>query len=115
MIKVTMTTYETEPTTLIAQSGATITAQGVVDGYDWARYNRNGASCLAVWRTVAIPPDGYDYQMVTGTMDALGRMMDRKPLGDWARNMGEWDIVQRARYGAMTSTERDTELAELEA
>ena len=115
MIKVTMTTYETEPTELIAQSAATITAQGKIDGYDWARYNRNGASCLAVWRTVAIPPDGYDYQMVTGTIDAIGRIMDRKPLGDWARNMGEWDIVQRARYGAMTATERDTELAELEA
>ncbi len=113
MIKVTMTTYETEPVEMIVKSGATIEATGVVDDCDWARYDRNGVACLAVWRTVCIPPDGYDYQMVTGTMDAIGRMVDRKLLGDWARNMADWDIVQRARYAAMTVSERSNELTEI--
>jgi len=113
MIKVTMTTYETEPAEMIVKSGATIEATGVVDDCNWARYNRNGVACLAVWRTVAIPPDGYDCQMVTGTLNAIGRMADRKPLGDWARNMAGWDIAQRARFAAMGADERNVELAEI--
>lgn len=109
-MKVTMTTNETAPLDILVETGATIITTGSVDDYDWARYDRAGIPCMAVWRTVCIPPDGYDYQVVSGTMDEIGRLLDRQPLGEWARNMAEWDIVQRARYAAMTNEEAESEV-----
>lgn len=110
-MQIAMTTNERHPEQIIEAAGGQIVGRGTVGECDWARYRRGNVDAISVWRTVQIGPDGYDYQMVTGGMKQVGNLFGHyDDLGEWQRNMADWDIVQRARFAAMTDYEREIDV-----
>lgn len=104
------TTNETHPAEYLQQRGCAESARGETHGYDWYRYTqRDGKSCLAVVRTIDCPPDGYDYQMICGTMQEINTLHTVADLQGWGCNINDLDAVLAAHYAAMHQSERDAQ------